>query len=436
MNDGRGDALPLSHPHALSSDASPYYTRPAPGAQPGLLWLLAPSTLAVTWVLCVAYHPQPPALPQAQWAAPNPSHPPHRAAGIQGAGSGPQAQPVAARTAWPRAVRRTRRAGVSGPRSEAAPPAMPLHSGPADLTEGPPALPRGWVHLGIAAGAVLLGYAARAFRGRRRQDERLSLLMYTASKPSLQEEAEAVLRNEWPVGHGAHEIDATEAALDPHQPRPRVREDVGNPSTTLRERLRWFTGATPYRGRPGDRQRVRSDFPLEPIMLATDLPFDAKMGAIAAYYNRRPISVGRRVAKILLVARRIILAYKRKDANRAVVLREGVVQLGVVCVKLAQTLATRPDIIGDEAAEALAVLHSDNPPFSNAVAYRVIAEDLGWPGPVSPEHLRLLDKAGTPPADRECLFPELSAEPVAAASIAQVQPFARCPSRWWWGSHY
>ncbi len=40
-------------------------------------------------------------------------------------------------------------------------------------------------------------------------------------------------------------------------------------------------------------------------------------------------------------------------------LRRGVVELGVVFIKVAQTLATRPDIIGDEAAAALSTLHDD-----------------------------------------------------------------------------
>ena len=122
----------------------------------------------------------------------------------------------------------------------------------------------------------------------------------------------------------------------------------------------------------------------------------------------------------------VLLAYRRGDKDKADQLRCGVVKLGVVFVKLAQTLATRPDIIGDEAADALGILQDDNPPFADAVAYGVIADDLGWSGPVSPCHQRMLRDGGLRYDESECLFPELTESPIAAASIAQVHASALC----------
>ena len=73
--------------------------------------------------------------------------------------------------------------------------------------------------------------------------------------------------------------------------------------------------------------------------------------------------------------------------------------LGPAYIKFGQVLATRPDIIGDEVAAALAQLQDRLPPFPTAEARAVIADSLFRP------------------ADE--LFASLS-EPVAAASIAQV----------------
>ncbi|MBS0472503.1 MAG: 2-polyprenylphenol 6-hydroxylase [Proteobacteria bacterium] len=73
--------------------------------------------------------------------------------------------------------------------------------------------------------------------------------------------------------------------------------------------------------------------------------------------------------------------------------------LGPAYIKLGQVLATRPDVVGDDVAKALAELQDRLPPFPTEQARAVIAEGLGKPADV--------------------LFASLS-EPVAAASIAQV----------------
>ena len=57
-------------------------------------------------------------------------------------------------------------------------------------------------------------------------------------------------------------------------------------------------------------------------------------------------------------------------------LRAEISRQGVLAVKLAQTLATRPDLIGDEAAAALAVLQDANEPFSDEAAFAIVAEEL------------------------------------------------------------
>ena len=75
--------------------------------------------------------------------------------------------------------------------------------------------------------------------------------------------------------------------------------------------------------------------------------------------------------------------------------------LGPAYIKLGQALATRPDIIGDEVAQALECLQDRLPPFETDVARAEVASDFARP--------------------LEMLFATFS-EPIAAASIAQVHP--------------
>lgn len=73
--------------------------------------------------------------------------------------------------------------------------------------------------------------------------------------------------------------------------------------------------------------------------------------------------------------------------------------LGPAYIKFGQTLATRPDVVGQELADQLRYLQDKLPPFPRAQAIETIEQELGAP----------IDH----------LFSEVS-EPVAAASIAQV----------------
>ncbi len=73
--------------------------------------------------------------------------------------------------------------------------------------------------------------------------------------------------------------------------------------------------------------------------------------------------------------------------------------LGPAYIKFGQTLATRPDVVGQDLADQLRYLQDQLPPFPREKALEVIAEELERP--------------------IDALFSEVS-EPVAAASIAQV----------------
>ena len=96
-------------------------------------------------------------------------------------------------------------------------------------------------------------------------------------------------------------------------------------------------------------------------------------------------------------------------------MREGIASLGPVFVKMAQTLSTRPDIIGAEAADALKPLQDQMTAFPSNDAYEQIRRCLDRDGPVCPG-----DPTWTGSSDAEPIYAELSAVPVAAASIGQV----------------
>ena len=99
----------------------------------------------------------------------------------------------------------------------------------------------------------------------------------------------------------------------------------------------------------------------------------------------------RRLARIARFGTRQPAAPRYADAFQAI---------GPAAIKLGQTLATRPDLVGEEAAHDLLRLQDRLPPLPYAVIRDAIAASFGHP----PERL----------------FASIEEEPVGAASIAQV----------------
>nr|GMC56451.1 uncharacterized aarF domain-containing protein kinase At1g71810, chloroplastic isoform X1 [Ipomoea batatas] len=130
---------------------------------------------------------------------------------------------------------------------------------------------------------------------------------------------------------------------------------------------------------------------------------------IAAIYQKKPLLVLRRLFQIgstlgkWFALRYIDTVSERADDMfkiRAEELRKILVQLGPAYVKIAQAVSSRPDLIPPSYLDELSLLQDQITPFPNEVAFGTIEQELGLP----------LDE----------LFSEVSAEPVAAASLGQV----------------
>lgn len=157
---------------------------------------------------------------------------------------------------------------------------------------------------------------------------------------------------------------------------------------------------------------------LEPILLSPDKSLDTKLDEIGQYYSRKPWLVVARLASVTAAAVRVAFVWttsreefdltaarlaksrggKAKTTKRGRELTTQVSRLGVVFIKLAQTLATRPDIIGEEAAAALETLQDRNAPFDDDMAKDIIRNDL----------------------EQVFQLHNISERPLAAASLAQV----------------
>ncbi|WP_445634175.1 Protein kinase domain-containing protein [Nostoc sp. DSM 114161] len=131
--------------------------------------------------------------------------------------------------------------------------------------------------------------------------------------------------------------------------------------------------------------------------------------AIARYYRYRPWQAWGRLLRILWSFAGFILSIKldewrdkveQNKVKRAIQLRKLLTGLGPTFIKVGQALSTRPDLIRKDFLEELVKLQDQLPPFDNAIAYQIIETELNRPIHES--------------------FSELSATPVAAASLGQV----------------
>ncbi len=131
--------------------------------------------------------------------------------------------------------------------------------------------------------------------------------------------------------------------------------------------------------------------------------------SIAAHYQNRPLQVIRRIFAVLgpsisfafglwSDSKRGIVV--KNDRRRATQLRVLLTKLGPAYIKIGQALSTRPDLVPPVYLEELTKLQDQLPPFANEIAYQFIKEELG-----------------APPQE---VYAELSAQPIAAASLGQV----------------
>jgi predicted unusual protein kinase regulating ubiquinone biosynthesis (AarF/ABC1/UbiB family) len=130
---------------------------------------------------------------------------------------------------------------------------------------------------------------------------------------------------------------------------------------------------------------------------------------IGAHYQKRPLEVLRRIFAVLGPTLSFVFGLwsdskrgivVKTDRRRATQLRVLLTQLGPAYIKIGQALSTRPDLVPTVYLEELTKLQDQLPPFPNELAYQFIHEELGAP----PEEV----------------YAELSAQPIAAASLGQV----------------
>ncbi|EGB04334.1 hypothetical protein AURANDRAFT_32640, partial [Aureococcus anophagefferens] len=127
---------------------------------------------------------------------------------------------------------------------------------------------------------------------------------------------------------------------------------------------------------------------------------------ILGFMAERPLVVAKRLGVVASTFKRTRDAWEADEATaperrtRGGMLRDAIASLGPVSVKVGQTLSQRPDLVGEEACEALKALQTRNAAFSNEAAFAYMADEFGL------EHPGLLA-----PGIRE---------PAAVASLGQV----------------
>lgn len=142
-----------------------------------------------------------------------------------------------------------------------------------------------------------------------------------------------------------------------------------------------------------------------------ELPLKYDPEALKAYFSKRPEAVAQRLFQIgkassgYLTKVAIDGLLDRKDDSaikkqRAGDLRDVLTSLGPLFIKLGQALSIRPDILPPDSMVELQQLCDKVPVFDSKLAMQTITNELGKP----PQEL----------------FEDLSAEPLAAASLGQV----------------
>ncbi|NJM27125.1 MAG: AarF/ABC1/UbiB kinase family protein [Pseudanabaena sp. RU_4_16] len=135
--------------------------------------------------------------------------------------------------------------------------------------------------------------------------------------------------------------------------------------------------------------------------------YDAE--AIAIHYQRQPLRVWWRFFSIFIPLFMLYLGmwWDRKTGRslkmakkKAIAIRQLLTKLGPAFIKIGQALSTRPDIVPPIYMDELAQLQDQLPAFPNATAFQLICEELG--------------------ADPSEIYAEISANPIAAASLGQV----------------
>jgi predicted unusual protein kinase regulating ubiquinone biosynthesis (AarF/ABC1/UbiB family) len=131
--------------------------------------------------------------------------------------------------------------------------------------------------------------------------------------------------------------------------------------------------------------------------------------AVAEHYRNRPLQVLNRIFAVLRPTLTFVLGLwwdsrrgivVKNDRRRAIQLRELLTKLGPAYIKIGQALSTRPDLVPPVYLEEFTRLQDQLPAFPNEIAYQFIQEELGQP----PQEI----------------YAELSAQPIAAASLGQV----------------
>ena len=131
--------------------------------------------------------------------------------------------------------------------------------------------------------------------------------------------------------------------------------------------------------------------------------------AIARYYWRRPWQYLWRSLEVVIMLISFLFGMlfdrwfdpeERNVPKRAAQVRDALTNLGPTFIKVGQALSTRPDLIRQDYLNELIKLQDQLPAFSNDIAFQTFEEELD----LTPSEV----------------FAEITPEPIAAASLAQV----------------